>query len=645
MKRKKQTFFVQGSLFEEDYLIRSLGSLAHSPDIALTELVANAWDAGASRVDIMIPDSRGEQIVIKDDGTGLTGEHFHSRWMKLGYNRIKHQGDKVVFPPGKNGTRLAYGRNGVGRHGLLCFNTEYQVETISEGIKSCFVVTTQNEDQPFVLNEETASPSEEVNGTTLKVVVKRNLPDPERILEVLSARFLHDPQFTVYINGKSVPLENHTGLIDSTEIEVNGCAIKLHFIDSQKAARSTLYQGIAFWQSGRLVGEPSWVLGGEAIIDGRTRFAKRYTVVAKTQDLAKYISEDWTGFRKHQVMDSVYKCLSEYVVKMFGEIAREHIDETKQQVKHEFSQRIKELSPLGRYEVDEAIEIISTNYPTARQEAVSLAVEAIINLEKTRTGKELLKKISELSERDIEGLNRLLDQWTVKDALCVLDEIDNRISVIEAIRKLSSDKDVDELKILHPLVTEARWLFGPEFDSPEYASNRQLVTVVKDLFGTKLGSHDFENHRRRPDLVVVGNSTLSVTGTERIDSSSGMSTVQTVLIIELKRGGFELTRNERNQAQGYVEDFSKCGSLIGSPYVHSFVVGEFITKNMQPITTIQNDSKVECGKVHVTTYAQLVDTAEKRIFRLRERLSERYDDIPGLDLFQRTVQTKIWDIQ
>lgn len=42
---------VQGTLFEEDYLIRTLGALAHSADIALTELVANAWDAGASEVE------------------------------------------------------------------------------------------------------------------------------------------------------------------------------------------------------------------------------------------------------------------------------------------------------------------------------------------------------------------------------------------------------------------------------------------------------------------------------------------------------------------------------------------------------------------------------------------------------------------
>ena len=46
------------------------------------------------------------------------------------------QGKKVEFPPGVEGTRFAYGRNGVGRHGLLCFNCEYKVITKRSGVKS-----------------------------------------------------------------------------------------------------------------------------------------------------------------------------------------------------------------------------------------------------------------------------------------------------------------------------------------------------------------------------------------------------------------------------------------------------------------------------------------------------------------------------
>jgi hypothetical protein len=628
--------FVQGSLYEENYLVRTLGSLVIYPDIALTELVANAWDAGATEVRITIPNDYNQKLIIEDNGIGLTKEEFHNRWMKLGYDRLKHQGRDVKFPNGYNGKRYAFGRNGVGRHGLLCFNNEYTVQTNSGSKKSIFTVTTDSEHQPFVIKNEAFFKSDRV-GTILEVNVSKNIPDEDKILNVLSARFIHDPNFTVYINGKTVPLEEHEGFINTKPIEVNGIKLKAHFLDSQKTATSTMHQGVAFWQGGRLVGEPSWSIGKEIILDGRTKFAKRYNVVIETNDLAKYIREDWTGFKKSIEMDEVYAHVSNYINEAFETLAIDNVEDTKQQIKKEFESTISSLPPLARFEVNEAIDIITTTRPTAKPEALQLAVEAIINLEKTRTGKELLVKLSGLSENDIMGLNTLLEKWSIRDALSVLDEIDNRLSVIEAIRKLSNDKDVDELHVLHPLVNAARWLFGPEFESSEYSSNRQLHTATEKLFGKKIEKGVFNNYKKRPDIVVVADSTLSVTGTETFDNESNLSTTTRILIIELKRGDFKLTRKERDQATGYVEDFMNCGELIGNPYINAFVVGKSFIEKVQPTSTVMNGNNVEMGKIRISTFAQLVDTAEKRLFGLREKLSDRYDDIPGMELYNRQV--------
>ena len=38
--------------FEEGYIFKNNRNITSSPDIALTELVANAWDAGALNVEI-----------------------------------------------------------------------------------------------------------------------------------------------------------------------------------------------------------------------------------------------------------------------------------------------------------------------------------------------------------------------------------------------------------------------------------------------------------------------------------------------------------------------------------------------------------------------------------------------------------------
>ena len=119
---------------------------------------------------------------------------------------------------------------------------------------------------------------------------------------------------------------------------------------------------------------------------------------------------------------------------------------------------------------------------------------------------------------------------------------------------------------------------------------------------------------------------------------SNLSTVNKVLIIELKRGGFQLTREERNQAQGYVEDFMSCGQLIETPYIEAFVVGESFSEKIQPISTVKNENNVEMGKIRITTFSQLVDTAEKRLFGLRKKLSDRYDDVPGMEIYRKQEQ-------
>ncbi len=463
MDKKSKSKIVQGSLFEEDYLVRTLGILAQSPDIALTELVANAWDAGATLVDIVIPDERDRPIIVKDDGCGMTREQFHDRWMTLGYDRVKHQGASADFPPDRTDwNRRAFGRNGVGRHGLLCFANEYEVDSLRDGQGGKYVVRTAKGRDPFVLMSEHLYLAMG-HGTKLEAQVARNLPEAKRIRDVLSARFLHDPRFTVSVNGQSVQLWEHSGLIDRKHISADYGDVEVYFIDSTKVARTTQHQGIAFWVSGRLVGIPSWILGNQAVVDGRSHIAKRYTVVVKGDAYFDEVLPDWSGFRKSDRMDSLFDAVARYVDDVFRKLSKERIQDTAESVFREHRTEIEGLRPLARMEVAEFVERYTSQEPMVQPEALSAAVEAVIQMEKTRSGAALLEKISKLSEEDIEGLNRLLDTWSVRDAATVLEEIDRRLIVVEALTRLSADKKADELHTLHPLVTEARWVFGPEF--------------------------------------------------------------------------------------------------------------------------------------------------------------------------------------
>jgi hypothetical protein len=247
-----------------------------------------------------------------------------------------------------------------------------------------------------------------------------------------------------------------------------------------------------------------------------------------------------------------------------------------------------------------------------------------------------LQKLSTLPADDIEGLDKLLEEWTIKDALRVLDEIDNRIRVIETIERLSNAPDTDELHTLHPLILRSRWLFGPEFESQEYCSNVTLKTVAQELFKKTQGAQ-FINDRNRPDIVVLPEKTTwQMTGIESFDPvDATLTQLERILVIELKKGGFVLTRNEVNQADGYVQDIAKSGVVSGKPHIHAWIVGQKIGAGVEKEKTLGNPVY---GSVRATTFATLVDTANKRLLKLRNLLSARYEGFTTDQLLNRVLQ-------
>ena len=628
---------LQTSLFEEDYLLRELGQVAHVPQVALTELVANAWDAGASSVKVILPAEIGGTLTIEDNGHGMTSDQFKRRWMTLGYDRLKHQGVNVEFPKGRSGRpRKAYGRNGVGRHGMLCFGDEYEVETWRAGVLSTFTVGTGAGASPFVLRRE-GSGSRNGSGTRLSVQVERKLPNAEEILTVLAARFVHDPEFEVQVNGVARTVAEIGGKVSEETIALSdGRSATVIVIDSTLLNHSAVHQGIAFWVQKRLVGTPSWSIGSVASFDGRTRFARRYKVIVDTHGFDGLVERDWTAFQRTESVSELFKAAAEHIERVAQDLAVEVVEESTVDA---LSQNRAALTTLGRgarTEVAEFTKAIAQAHPTASPEFLSAAVKAVINLEKSKSGAALLQKLSSLPPDDVAGLDQLLEEWSVKDALRVLDEIDGRLSVIETIRRIADDPETDELHTLHPLILRSRWLFGPEFESEEFCSNATLRTVARQLFHK--GGGQFINEKNRPDIVVLPDKvTLQLVGIEAFDPADpSIVQLQHVLLIKLKKGEFKLTRNEVNQADGYVQDIAASGAIAGSPFVSAWVLGQSIAAGVA-IEKHVSDGTRNYGRVRATTFSALVDTANRRMMKLRDTLASRYSSMPTDALLERVL--------
>ena len=121
--RKKLRLTIQGRITDH------LGiQMYQTPVAAIAELVANAWDADATRVDIALPDALDEDslFVLADDGIGMTFEECESRYLNVGYSRRENDlEDKTV------GGRPILGRKGIGKFAGFGIAEIVEIETIS----------------------------------------------------------------------------------------------------------------------------------------------------------------------------------------------------------------------------------------------------------------------------------------------------------------------------------------------------------------------------------------------------------------------------------------------------------------------------------------------------------------------------------
>ena len=88
-----------GASYHPRFLDKFLGNMVKDPVIAIIELVANAFDAGAKNVCIKWPTTKElggtSKFEIADDGKGLSLSEFKKIWGTLNYDRIANQGNTI----------------------------------------------------------------------------------------------------------------------------------------------------------------------------------------------------------------------------------------------------------------------------------------------------------------------------------------------------------------------------------------------------------------------------------------------------------------------------------------------------------------------------------------------------------------------
>ena len=190
-----------------------LGLYSNVPAV-LSEVVANAWDADATKVEVDINPEIGT-ITISDDGHGMTVDDANERYLTVGYER-RRTGDRATTP--KFG-RPVMGRKGIGKLSLFSIAKTVEVHSVKDGDRHGFIMDLNKIEDTIADGDETDYLPDEVpptdvgisRGTFITLTdLQRRVTQTHRWLKRrLARRFSiigaeHD--FEIFVNGEPITI-------------------------------------------------------------------------------------------------------------------------------------------------------------------------------------------------------------------------------------------------------------------------------------------------------------------------------------------------------------------------------------------------------------------------------------------------------
>ncbi|WP_333660993.1 ATP-binding protein [Acinetobacter sp.] len=610
--------------FAPRFMDNFLGAMGKDPIIAITELIANAWDARSKNVYIkwsVGKDLANPRFEIKDDGDGLSYDEFQKIWAKLNYDRIANQGEFVSLYDdlgNKLETRAVFGKNGKGRLSPFCFNDFYHITSIKNGNKFSCTVTRANdtESTPFSITDVKNNSTSEKNGLYISTPISKisNLIDVDELRKELSARFIARPTFKIFVNETELTLNDiPSECVHTEQVEFKGHPITIKLIDTNKADTSTKQRGVAWWVQGRLVGDINWsFLKNFDVFDQRSTAAKKLNLIIEADCLhtLDLVLPDWSNFNQNT---ELWREFEELMIPTIKNLMQNIFEKESLQKANKVLNAVRtESDKLGNFSkskitafVDETVR----SCPSLTDKVLFNITNILINLEKSSNKFNLIQKLANISTEELDKLDSILEDWGVDMAKIILDEIEGRLKTIAEFEARTQIIGIKEVQELQTLFNNGLWMFGANFEAIDFSSNKGMSTVFKTLF-----NQNIKASKNRPDYVILPEAFSRPKFDDETHDEIG---VDHVVIVDLKTTGLWLGSTEKDQIWKYVKELESKGSISKTTKVHGFILGDKIESGESSPRKEWNDNVV----ITPILYSTLLSRAKNRMLRLSDKVS------------------------
>jgi hypothetical protein len=554
-------------------------------EVAVAELVANCWDAGAGTVLIQIPEPDSynpatSQIVIRDDGFGMTRDDVQQAYLVLGRNRRRSDGEEVELPlqfkkssaeeaePEKQtqpNRRRVMGRKGIGKLAGFGLARRMTVKTWKDGGGLQFFLDldrlkledNSSEAVPIQWHWITPSVSDGSSGTviTLEVLKHKTAIDIDKLRLSIARRFSRTVRGEMSIKINDVDLPDPTPPLDyrdpdptaapSREEKLSdGNIVRYWYGFASEIIHERELRGFTILVHGKVAQAPPFFFDVEAKASGQ--HSTKYVIGEIEADFVDSGTDDEgdlvsTDRQEIDWEDERVKVLLEWGEKLSRKALAECADfrgkKTKKQVLADanLKARIDRLDPASQKEIDRFLTILGGR-DQEEGRTIELA-DALIRAYEFRQFHDVIGEIEKaaIDPNKLAVILRQLSDWKVLESRAILEIIKGRLGILDKFEKMLCN-DAPETassrspENMHDLLAGNPWLLNPEWQV--LSEEKKITTQLREW-----GEKDLPDFKGRYDFLALGSEGILV-------------------LIEIKRSDYPAELNEMSRLIEYQDKLS-----------------------------------------------------------------------------------------
>lgn len=613
-------------------------------DQALEELIWNALDAEASKIEIVLHRQQLDgitKVVINDDGHGISVDDAEKIFGNIGgsLKRLKRRSPKLDRP--------YHGQEGKGRYKAFSLgrHIEWHSRTLTNGKVSAFSVSL---DASNLKAAKIGSPIDCVGEPGCQVVIEdlqdaaSGLDNEARLANIahrLAPYLMANPGIRILYDGETLEIDRAISRSDVVRISDEGgdeespLAFNLRVIEWNKSRKGSLFwcdddgvcvdetpldiKGIRFPYSAYILSSRVRELSD----DGSLAAGDLNQEVRRFKELARTNIRDHFRQRQAEEAKHVADRIRREGLYPYSGVPQTPVEKAEQQVFDICAATVHEFLPQ-----------FDTTDKNSRRFTYRLLREA---LETSPTNlSHIFKEVLKLTEEQQEHLVHLLGKTSLGAIIQSAKTVADRLTFINGLEQIVHDKTIrkhlKERTQLHRILVEELWLFGDEYTlGGDDVSLKTVLHGHRDVLGLPpVDSTDADAVKDLDDVpdLLLWHQYLRGSG-DRYEN----------LVIELKRPTVNISQTEIGQVKRYASKVMANKHFDKAKTHWTFIaLSDGIAADAEEDVT-QRDREpghVTSGTHHdvwVFTWSQVIQAAKVRLNWIQSRLEfEVADNSEGM---------------